>query len=546
MRYHPIDVNKLTAKWDVIIIGGGINGSAIARDAALRGLKVLVLEKEDISSGTSAWSTRLIHGGLRYLEYFEFYLVRESLAERERLLKHVPHLVKPLAMAFPFYKQNRRPPWMIRLGMILYDVLSFDKSLDHHHILSPQQVFEQVGELNPNGLSGAAMYFDCQVDYAERLSVENILSAQEQGAVFHNYAKVTKFVVEENRVKGIEFLDLIDGNTYTATADLVINVGGPWVDEVLKGIGKPLARLIGGTKGSHLVVPKFPGAPKIAVYFEARADGRPMFVIPWTGRILIGTTDLPYHGDLDHVEIDDDEMNYLMSEANGIFPSAQITLDQVLYTYSGIRPLPYVDAKKTAAITRRHIIHDHAPEVEGLISIIGGKLTTFRNLAEQCVDLIGKKLNWQLQPCSTKKIPLPGAGEGKFKDFREQFVAKSGFEKDIADHLTEIYGVRAERILALTQKEPKLKERLQSGDPIIAAEVIFAFQEEHAETIQDVLLRRCMGAYNNQAGLDLLEPAIQVAGDYLGWDKSRREQERQGFRTYIQRYRPKSLRQMHT
>jgi len=301
MRYHPIDADKLSQKWDVIVVGGGINGSAIARDAALRGLKVLVLEKEDISSGTSAWSTRLIHGCLRYLEYFEFYLVRESLAERERLLRNAPHLVKPLGMAFPFYKQNRRPAWMIRMGMILYDVLSYDKSLDHHHILSPQQVFEQVGALNPEGLSGAAMYYDCQVAHAERLSVENILSAQEQGATFLNYARVNRFIMDGNRVCGVEFQDLLDQKTYSVSAELVVNVGGPWVDEVLKGVGKPLKRLIGGTKGSHLVVPVFPGAPKMAVYFEARADGRPMFVIPWTGRILIGTTDLPYQGDLDHV-----------------------------------------------------------------------------------------------------------------------------------------------------------------------------------------------------------------------------------------------------
>jgi len=543
MRYHPIDEDKLSQKWDVIVVGGGINGSAIARDAALRGLKVLVLEKEDISSGTSAWSTRLIHGGLRYLEYFEFYLVRESLAERERLLRNAPHLVKPLGMAFPFYKQNRRPAWMIRMGMILYDVLSYDKSLDHHHILSPQQVFEQVGALNPEGLSGAAMYYDCQVAYAERLSVENILSAQDQGATFLNYARVNRFIMDGNRVCGVEFQDLLDQKTYTVSAELVVNVGGPWVDEVLKGVGKPLKRLIGGTKGSHLVVPVFPGAPKIAVYFEARADGRPMFVIPWTGRILIGTTDLPYQGDLDHVEIDDEEMTYLMNEANGIFPSAQINLEKILYTYSGIRPLPYVGEKKTAAITRRHIIHDHAPEVEGLISIIGGKLTTFRNLAEQCVDLIGKKLNRSLKPCITHKLHLPGAGEGSFVEFQKQFMAKSGFEQDIASHLAEIYGVRAEKILALTQKEPKLKERLHAGEPMIAAEVIFAFEEEQAETIQDVLLRRSMGGYNDSAGLDILEPAIQVAGDYFGWDKSRREQEKQAYQKYIKRYRPKLLRE---
>ncbi|MCS6906882.1 MAG: glycerol-3-phosphate dehydrogenase, partial [Anaerolineales bacterium] len=451
MRQHPIDESLLTQKWDLVVVGGGINGSAIARDAALRGLKVLVLEKEDISSGTSAWSTRLIHGGLRYLEYFEFYLVRESLAERERLLRNAPHLVKPLGMAFPFYRQNRRPPWMIRLGMILYDVLSFDKSLDHHHILSPQQVFERVGALNPEGLSGAALYYDCQVDYAERLSVENILSACENGALFLNYAKVTRFLLDDRQVRGVEFQDLLSGKTYSVSTDLVVNVGGPWVDEVLKGVGRPTKRLIGGTKGSHLVVPTFPGAPKIAVYFEARTDGRPMFVIPWTGRILIGTTDLPYHGDLDYVEIDDEEMHYLMREANQVFPSAQITPEKILYTYAGIRPLPFVGEKKTAAITRRHIIHDHAPEIEGLISIIGGKLTTFRNLAEQCIDLVAKKLNRKLSPCPTKNLPLPGAGDGSFHEFQNQFIAKSGLEKEVARHLTDIYGVRAEKILGLVQ-----------------------------------------------------------------------------------------------
>ena len=392
MRHHPIPEGLSQTTWDVIIIGAGINGTGIARDAAIRGLKVLLLEKEDISSGTSAWSSRLVHGGLRYLEYLEIFLVRESLSERERLLKNAPHLVKPLQFAIPFYKQNRRGPLLFRMGMLAYDVLSFDKSLDHHHVLNNKQVFEKIGAINPDGLQGAAMYFDCQSEYAERLSVENALSAQEHGAVVINYAKVNRFVLEGDTVRGVEFTDLLEQKSYTVRAPVVINVGGPWVDEVLKGIGKPLKRLIGGTKGSHFVIDPFPGAPKTAIYYEARSDGRAIMVLPWTGRYLIGSTDLYYKDDLDYVRMDDDELDYLVKETNILFPSANLTPEKIIYSYSGIRPLPYVEGKSTAAVTRRHIIYDHSPEVKGLISIVGGKLTTFRNLAEQSVDLVYKML----------------------------------------------------------------------------------------------------------------------------------------------------------
>jgi glycerol-3-phosphate dehydrogenase len=538
MRIHPIDEHMLQSNWDVIVIGAGINGSGIARDAAMRGLKVLVLEKEDIACATSAWNTRLIHGGLRYLEYFEFYLVRESLAERERLLKNAPHLVKPLPLVVPFYKQNQRGPLILRLGMILYDVLSYDKSLDHHHIYSEKQVYEKVGGLNPNGLSGAAMYYDCQVEYAERLSIENMLSAVENGATFINYARVDRFLVDGNVVKGVEFTDLLDNKTYTVRAPLVINVGGPWVDEVLKGLGKPVKRMIGGTKGSHIVVEQFPGAPKMAIYFEARSDGRPMFIIPWTGRLLIGTTDFHYHGDLDQVVMDDDEMNYLVNETNQVIPSANLTPQKVLYSYSGVRPLPYTGDKKAGAVTRRHIIYDHAPEVEGLISIIGGKLTTFRNLAQQCVDMIFKKLNKPRVECKTMQVPLPGAGDGSYKEFRNQFLNQSGLDPETAQHLLAIYGVRAEEIRQLIQKDGRLAERLSPTDPMIAAEVAFALQNEMAETVRDILLRRSLTAYNNRVGLDVVEKTAQVAGEIAGWPHERIEEEIAAYRNYIQRFRP--------
>ncbi|MGB9673776.1 MAG: glycerol-3-phosphate dehydrogenase [Anaerolineales bacterium] len=542
MRLHSFDANLLKSQWDMIIIGAGINGTGIARDAAMRGLKVLVLEKEDVACATSAWNTRLIHGGLRYLEYFEFYLVRESLAERERLLKNAPHLVKPLPLVVPFYKQNQRGPLILRLGMILYDVLSYDKSLDHHHIYSANQVYERVGGLNPQGLSGAAMYYDCQVEFAERLSVENIISAIEHGATFINYAKVNRFILEGNVVKGVEFMDELENKTYQVYAPLVINVGGPWVDEVLKGLGKPIKRMIGGTKGSHIVVEKFPGAPKMAIYFEARSDGRPMFIIPWTGRMLIGTTDFHYNGDLDRVVMDDDEMKYLISETNQVIPTANLTPEKVLYSYSGVRPLPYTGDKKAGAVTRRHIIYDHAPDIEGLVSIIGGKLTTFRNLAQQCVDMALKKLKKPYIACSTMKTPLPGAGEGNFVAFRKKFLETSGLDAAVAEHLLSIYGVKAQEIQKLVKTDQRLAQQLSATDPMIAAEVIYAMQQEGAETIQDVLLRRSLSAYNNQVGLDLVEQAAKVGAEFAGWQQARIEEEVNAYKNYIQRFRPAAYR----
>ncbi len=538
MRIHPIDESALKSQWDVIVIGAGINGSGIARDAAMRGLKVLVLEKEDLACATSAWNTRLIHGGLRYLEYFEFYLVRESLAERERLLKNAPHLVKPLPLVVPFYKHNQRGPFILRIGMILYDILSYDKSLDHHHIYSKQQVFERVGGLNPDGLSGAAMYFDCQVDFAERLSIENMVSAIENGATFINYAKVDRFVMDGNVVKGVEFTDVLENKKYQVNASLVINVAGPWVDEVLKGVGKPIKRLVGGTKGSHIVVESFPDAPKTAIYFEASSDGRPLFIIPWTGRMLIGTTDFYYHGDLDRVVMDDDELDYLVKETNHVVPSAKLTNQKVLYSYSGVRPLPYIGDKKTGAVTRRHIIYNHAPDVEGLISIIGGKLTTFRNLSQQCVDMVFQKLNKPTAQCPTINSPLPGAGDGDYKEFRTKFLAQSGLESATAQHLLSIYGVKAEKIHQLIQNDPRLAEHLSTTDPMVAAEIVYAFQNEMAETVSDILLRRSLAAYNNRVGLDVIEKAAEVAGAYAGWSNDRVETEIAAYKTFIQRFRP--------
>jgi glycerol-3-phosphate dehydrogenase len=389
---------------DVIIIGAGINGAGIARDAAMRGLKVLLIDKSDIGNGTTVASTRLIHGGLRYLEHFEFGLVRESLRERETLLKIAPHLVKPLPITIPIYKHNKRGRATIRAGMILYDLLSFGKSLPRHRMLSRAETLKRLPGLNPEGLLGSAVYFDAQVEFPERLVLANVLAACEHGAEVFTYAPVTNLIVEGDSLLGVEFVT-DDGNSHTVKTKIVVNAAGPWVDRVLARSHVESPTLIGGTKGSHIVVPSFPGAPATAIYLEAQSDRRPVFIIPWNGSYLIGTTDVRFDDDPDKVRCEPWEMDYLLGEANLVFPEARLTHDSILFTYSGVRPLPRTSDKEEQSITRRHFIREH-PRLRNLLSIVGGKLTTYRSLAEECVDLVFRKLGKYPPPCETAKKAL--------------------------------------------------------------------------------------------------------------------------------------------
>ncbi|HEV8044242.1 MAG TPA: glycerol-3-phosphate dehydrogenase/oxidase, partial [Rubrobacter sp.] len=358
----PQDIERQV--FDLIVVGAGINGAGIARDAAMRGLRVLLLDKGDISSGTTQWATRLIHGGLRYLEHYEFALVRESLRDREAILHVAQHLVKPLGFLVPIYDRSSRGPLMIRLGMNVYDALSYDRSMERHKMLSRKKVEEREPGLNPEGLKAAAFYYDAQVEYAERVAVENAISARDNGATIITYANVERLIIENGNVKGVEFTDVFEGERYTARAPVTVNVAGPWVDEVLADLHRPgtdenLGRFMGGTKGSHIIVDPFPGAPEgEALYVEARKDGRPYFIVPWNGRYLIGTTDLRYEGNLDHVSASEDEIQYLLDETNYVIPDAKLSREDVLFTYAGVRPLPYNPEGETGGVTRSHVVFD--------------------------------------------------------------------------------------------------------------------------------------------------------------------------------------------
>jgi len=564
----PQDIER--QYFDVIVVGAGINGTGIARDAAMRGLRVLMLDKGDISSGTTQWATRLIHGGLRYLEHYEFALVRESLRDREALLHIAPHLVKPLGFLVPIYDRSARGPLMVRLGMTLYDTLSYDKSMDRHKMFKRDRVREREPGLNPEGLKAAAFYYDAQVEYAERIAVENAISARGHGATIITYANVERMLMDNGEVKGVQFTDVLGGESYTARAPVTVNVAGPWVDEVLAELQRPggdenVGRFMGGTKGSHLVVDPFPGAPKgEALYVEARKDGRPYFIVPWNGRYLIGTTDLRYDEDLDYVSASEEEIQYLLDETNYVIPEARLTREDVLFTYSGVRPLPYNPEGETGGVTRSHVVFDHAkgesaaggkvtsasaemPRVGGLLSIIGGKLTTYLNLGRQTTDAVFKKLGRKAPKSKSRKVPLPGGATSDFEAFAAGFKSASNIPEVLSERLLKLYGVRAAEVLRLAGDDPELKTPLSPNvsveTALIGAEVIWAFREEMAETLSDVLLRRTMAGYGPDVALDVVEAAAEVAVKHIGWDRERAEREVREYREWIERYTPKQFRE---
>jgi glycerol-3-phosphate dehydrogenase len=538
-----IPVNIAHQEFDAIIIGAGINGAGLARDAAMRGLKILLLDKNDLSSGTTAWSTRLIHGGLRYLEHGEVGLVRESLRERERLFRLAPHLVRPLAMLIPIYDGARRGRLTIRAGMVAYDLLSFDKSLAPHRMLSPDETLLRAPGLAPEGLRGASLYYDAQIEYAERLVLENALSAREHGALVLTYARVEELILEEGAVCGVRFTDTLEGCSYTARASVIINVAGPWVDEILAQLDAPAPRLIGGTKGSHLVVEHFAGAPVDALYSEANADGRPFFIIPWNNLYLIGTTDLRYDGDLNHVEATEAEIDYLLNETNRLIPSARLTRAEILYTYSGVRPLAYSENDAEQGITRRHFIYDHAPQLKGFLSIVGGKLTTYRSLSEEAVNLLFKKLGRKPVRCPTAIKPLPGAvveDSQSFETFSERFANDSPLSSTVNERLLRVYGTRASILLKLVAADSSLAEFFSPETAGIGAEVLMSFRQEMAQTLADCLLRRTLAGMGASVGLGADLAAARVARKYLNWSEERAEREITAYREYIKRFHPRA------
>lgn len=517
--------------FDVAIIGGGINGVAIARDAAMRGLSVALFEKDDYCAGTSAWSTRLVHGGLRYLERGEFRLVRESLRDRETLWRIAPHLVTPLSFVVPIYRHNHLPGSLFRLGMLLYDVLSFDRSVPAHRHLGRKAVAAELPGLDPEGLNGALQYYDGQVSYAERLVVETLLSAATLGVEAMNYATVDGVAVEGGQTVGVTVRDDLDGSSAVVPARVVVNAAGPWVDDLVPAGGN---RLIGGTKGSHLIVDPFPGAPPTAIYYEARSDNRAVLVVPWNGRYIIGTTDDRYDDDLDTVAATREEIDYLLGETNQLIPEANLTVESVLFTYAGVRPLPYRESGDTGSIPRSHLIIEH-DGAEGLLSVVGGKLTPHLSLGREVVDRAGELLGRRLPASPTRKVRLPGAGTGEWR--RRAATLRQGlpWPAAVTERLVEVYGTRVQELVALAEEDPELAEVLGEGrGAVVAAEVALAVREESAVRLTDLLHRRTMVGMEPTLGRDVAGGVARLAAPLLGWDDARVEEELDRNRSYTE------------
>lgn len=516
-------MEELAAPFDLIVVGGGINGLGIARDAAVRGLRVILLEQDDLCSGVSAWSGRLVHGGLRYLEHRDFPLVRESLRERERLFRLAPHLVKPLRLLMPMYSHSRRPAWLIRVGMYLYDALSFDKKTEGHEVLSAEATRRRFPGIADDGLRGAVVFTDGQVEYAERLCAEVAVAAAGAGAVIRTKARVEEPIMKAGRVAGVRFRDMLTGEMHEALAPVVFNVAGPWIDRIFRRGAPEQPRLNGGTKGSHLVVDPFPGAPSDVVYYESKTDGRLVLVIPWMGRYLIGTTDLRFDADPGEARCDADEMAYLLGEVNELIPEAHLTPDDVLFTYSGVRPLPYAPGVPEWRVPRSHILHDHAPDLPGLVTVVGGKLTTYRQLAQDAVDDVFKRLGRKSPACVTANLPLPGAA-GNLEEARGHLLA-GGLPAATADRLVALYGSRALDVVREAEGDSSLLAVLDPGTGAIAAELVFAVRHEFAKTLTDVLARRMLLAFEPDHGVPAVQEAAAILASHLGWDAERKASE---------------------
>jgi glycerol-3-phosphate dehydrogenase len=500
-------------QFDVIVIGGGITGAGVARDAALRGLSCLLLEKGDFASGVSSKSTRLIHGGLRYLANFEMDLVAESLRERAILRKQAPHLIRPMPILIPIYKGDPHGRLVMSIGIHLYDLLSHEKDIPHYFSSNREKTLAFEPRLNQEGLVGSVLYYDHQLTMPERLVIENIISASEAGARLLNYASAEKIEETDSGVV-VTAKDTLTGAVSTFRSKVLINAAGPWIDRVRQAGNIDDRKIIHPTKGIHLVLPKLSDQ----ALFVASRDGRMFFIIPLGENSIIGTTDTKYSGDLDAVHADQSDVDYLLNESRRILPGLNITCEAVLYTYAGIRPLAF-SGRRESKISRKHRVI-----IEGrnrrIITIAGGKLTTYRNMAKDAVSAACRVLGSRTR-CMTDKKPLPGGlpmdVEKYLSEAIPEMASRHGVAPELARHLIGFYGSRAERVLELMKTEPVLGETISPDSRDIYAQVLYSVQEEGARTLSDIVLRRMHLGMSASRGLNQAKRIADIAGRELDW-----------------------------
>ena len=533
------------AALDAVVIGGGMAGAGVARDLALRGASVALFEKGDFASGTSSKSSKLIHGGLRYLELGDFKLVRESLREKKTLERLAPQLVRPLPFLVPVYRGAPRGLITVRIGMWLYDLLTPGKTTERYRVLRPVEALTMEPSVRAEDLRGAGYYFDDLLLYPERLCLENVLSAARHGARTFNYCEVEEFVHGRRGIEGVKVRDLLSGQVQAVRAATVVNCAGPWVDRIRAAarVADRSPRVVRTTKGIHCLLPRMTDR---AVYLSAR-DERMIFVIPWREFSLVGTTDTDFEGDPDRLWATREEVTYLLEEVAKVLPDKRATFDNVSYTYAGVRPLsfePGASASPGGAaskVSREHKVIPEGPDGR-FFSVTGTKLTCFRSLAQDVGDRVMRALG-RAEKARTARLTLDGADEevGKIEarvwmDVSEEMAA-TGLSRGTLRTLVETYGRAYPRVLELGRKLPDGFERLCPSNPEIVAQLHHALREEQAVSLQDVLLRRTGIGQSRCQGLDCAEPIAARMAELGGWSRRRLDAELEAYSQYVERSR---------
>ncbi|MFI5232423.1 MAG: glycerol-3-phosphate dehydrogenase/oxidase [Gemmatimonadales bacterium] len=483
--------------FDLLVIGGGINGAGIARDAALRGLLVALVERDDFASGTSSRSSRLIHGGVRYLEHAFFHLVFESSRERRILLRIAPHLVRPLQFTWPVYHGARIPRWKLAAGLWLYDLLAAFRNVARHHSLSAAQVLATEPKLKRDGLRGGATYYDAATNDA-RLTIANVMDAVTAGAAALNYAEVTSLAFDRGRVCGASVRDRFTQQAFAIRASAVVNATGPWTDAIsrIESPSSPPAVL--GTKGVHIAVPADRVGNRSAITMLAHADQRVMFVLPGGTHTIIGTTDTDTAERPDQVRATRADVQYLLDGANAYFPRAKLTADDVVCAWAGIRPLiASGNSGDPAGASREHAI---TVGPRGVIAVTGGKLTTYRSMSEEVVDEVQKYLGHARTRSHTDTKSLPGSAS------------------------------RPE------EGDGRISEPLVAGLPYTVNDVLTAADHEYACTIADVLVRRTHLAFETRDhGVSVALRVAELLAPRLGWSAADVARQLGDYRTEVAR-----------
>ena len=521
--------------FDVLVIGGGISGAAVARDAARRGFQTALIEAVDFAYGTSSRSSRLVHGGLRYLENFEFDLVFEASQERRTLLRIAPHLVRPLEFTFPIFEDSRVGKLKLDAGMWLYDALSLFRNIERHQMFEPEELIKREPGIRSKGLLGGARYFDAQVDDA-RLVMMTVIAALESGAIVTNRTEVCAIDSSDWPGHRVVVADREGGKRFDVDTLAIVNATGAWAEQTLmRAEAEPTVR-IAPSRGTHIHVKRDRVGHDGAFIFEAPQDGRIMFVLPWREDLtLIGTTDEFYDGKPEDVAATPTDIAYLLEATNRLFPQANLRSEDVLSAWAGLRPLvqPEEGFSEAGTVSREFEIREGPT---GVFTLSGGKLTSHRHMAEKTVDrlqrFLGRAGVSPTRKVDTAKTPLPGGTFDTLDALRSDVRTRAdayGVGRVSADRLTRAYGTRAYRVLELVKHRPELRHLILEDRPHILAEVLYAVQNELALHVEDVLYRRTRIGLETRDKISVAAQRVaNMMGTELGWSSGKIVQEIEG------------------